>query len=156
MGYLGDLLCSMGDTGKGRDYYLTAILTDSEGIDIDLVIDDDVASLIKGTYISEGWGGMWAASVGHMLLVFSVREFSDSDELMDFYKEFIRLKSSMKKDRSGKTSGKLFYYALVIGENEGDFKALKETDKIEIRKLMRQLNPGLFKYYMKLILKREN
>jgi len=155
MGYLGDLFYVSGDTELGRSFYLEAILADWRGIDKKTVADEDVLALIIGTYIPEGMGGIWAAPVGHMLLVFGSKSFEDSGDLMDFYKEFERLKSAVEKDKSVEIIGKLFYYALVIEENEDVFRSLKGTKKMSLRKLMRDLNPKLFKLHTKLSLSRK-
>ncbi len=155
LGYLGDLFYVSGDTELGRSFYLEAILTDWRGIDKKNVADEDVLALVVGTYIPEGMGGIWASPVGHMLLVFGSKSFEDSDDLMGFYKEFERLKSAVEDDKSVETIGKLFYYALVIEENEDVFRSLKGTKKMVLRKLMRDLNPELFKLHTKLSLSRK-
>ena len=156
LGYMGDLFFMVGDTDGGRSYYLKAILTDWQGIDKKNVADEDVLSLITGTYIPEGEGGIWAAPTGHMLMVFQSGSFEGSDDLMGFYNEFIRLKNVVKEDDSEEVVGKLFYHALVMEENEDVFRSLKGTDRMALRKLMRELNSKLFKLHTKLSVSRRD
>ncbi|MBN1571695.1 MAG: hypothetical protein JW984_00690 [Deltaproteobacteria bacterium] len=156
LGYMGDLFFMVGDTEGGRSHYLKAVLADWRGIDKKNIVDEDVSALIAGTYIPEGEGGIWAAPTGHMLMVFRSGSFEDSDDLMDFYNEFIRLKSLAAGDDSEEVWGKLFYYALVIEENEDVFRSLKGMDKMALRKLMRELNSVLFKLHTKLSVSRRD
>ncbi|GEM_PF-2405439 len=156
LGYLGDLFFMVGDTDGGRSHYLKAVLTDWRGIDKKNIADEDVLSLIMGTYIPEGKGGIWAAPTGHMLMVFQSGSFKGPDDLMDFYNEFIRLKDVAKEDDSEEVGGKLFYHALVIEENEDVFRSLKGTDRMGLRKLMRELNSKLFKLHTKLSVSRRD
>jgi hypothetical protein len=154
LGYLGDLLFIIGDVTGARGQYVKAILTDWRGIDLKELADEDVMALVQGSYILEGVGEIWAASVGHMLMVFPPGEFPDADSVKVFYKEFSRLKSLQKKEVSEETNGKLFYYALIISENERLFSSFKGTGSMELRKLMRTLNPKLFRFYNKIHLKK--
>ena len=152
IGYLGDLFSVMGDETEARKRYLEAMLADWRGIDTDNIIDEDVQALLSGSYVPEGHGGVWAASVGAMLLILPRPDFADSDEVLRFSKEFLALKTAQKKDESEESAGKLFYYALVIAENERLFRSLKDADIMELRKLMRRLNAPLFRLYTKISL----
>jgi tetratricopeptide (TPR) repeat protein len=153
-GYLGDLFAARGEVGEARHYYARAILTDWTGIDAKGLLDDDVRALILGTYIPEGMGGIWAASVGHILMVFSPRTFGDPADAIGFFKEFNRLRSAVEKDDSEETAGRLFYQALIMVENEELFRAVKGVDLMEVRKVMRRVNPVLFRFYNKARLSR--
>ena len=152
IGYLGDLYSMMGDEPEARKKYLEALLVDWRGVDTDNIIDEDVKSLVSGSYVPEGHGGIWAASVGAMLLILPRRDFTDSDEALRFSKDFLALKTAYRKDESEDVAGKLFYYALVIAENEKLFRSLKDADGMELRKLMRKLNASLFRLYTKISL----
>ena len=150
VGYLGDLFSMVGDEPEARKKYLEALLIDWRGIDVDNIVDEDVKALVSGSYVPEGHGGGWAASVGAMLLILPRRDFTDSEEVLRFSKEFLALKAAYKKDDSEDVAGKLFYYALVIAENEQLFRSLKDADNFELRKLMRRLNASLFRLYTKI------
>jgi tetratricopeptide (TPR) repeat protein len=157
LGYLGDLFEARGEIEEARRYYAQAILADWSGIDTKALLDEDVKALILGTYIPEGMGGAWSASVGHILMVFPPRGFRDSDELMNFFKDFNRLRLEMQKEQSEETAGRLFYGALIMVENEMLFRSLKGADMLELRKLMRTINPALYRFYNKATLaRREN
>ncbi len=155
LGYLGDLFETRGELEEARRYYAQAILADWSGIDTKAILDEDVKALILGTYIPEGMGGAWAACVGHVLMVFPPRTFPDSDELMNFFKEFNRLRSELQKEQSEETAGRVFYYALIMVENETLFRSLKGADMLELRKLMRTMNPALYRFYNKATLARK-
>jgi len=150
IGYLGDLFSMMGDEPEARKKYLEALLIDWRGIDVDNIVDEDVKALVSGSYVPEGHGGIWAASVGAMLLILPRTDFADSDEVLRFSKGFLALKTAYKKDENEDVAGKLFYYALVIAENEPLFRSLKDADVLELRKLMRRLNASLFRLYTKI------
>ncbi|MBN1882100.1 MAG: hypothetical protein JW885_08000 [Deltaproteobacteria bacterium] len=152
VGYLGDLFSMMGDEPVARKKYLEAMLTDWRGMDADNIVDEDVRALLSGSYVSEDHGGVWAASVGAMFLILPRPDFADSDEVLRFSKEFLALKNAQKKDESEELAGKLFFYALVIAENERLFRSLKDADIMELRKLMRRLNASLFRLYTKISL----
>lgn len=150
IGYMGDLYSMMGDEPEARKKYLEALLVDWRGIDADNILDEDVKALMSGSYVPEGHGGIWAASVGAMLLILPRRDFADSNEVLQFSKEFLALKTAFKKDEGEDVAGKLFYYALIIAENEQLFRSLKDADTMELRKLMRRLNASLFRLYTKI------
>ncbi len=156
LGYLGDVFIAGGEIEQARRYYVEAIQVDTSGIDTKALLDDDTKALILGTYIPEGLGGIWAASVGHILMVFPPPVFGDSNELMAFFKEFNRLRSEMGKDDSDETAGRVFYHALVIVEHEAVFRALKGADMMELRKLMRTINPALYRFYTKASMARKD
>jgi len=150
IGYMGDLYSMMGDEPQARGRYLEAMLIDWRGMDVDNIVDEDVQALVSGSYVPEGHGGIWAASVGAMLLILPRPDFADSDEVLQFSKEFLALKAAHKKDDTEETAGKLFYYALIIAENENLFRSLKDAGIMELRKLMRGLNASLFRLYTKI------
>jgi hypothetical protein len=149
LGYLGDVFIAGGELEQARRHYVEAIQADTSGIDTKALLDDDTKALILGTYIPEGLGGIWAASVGHILMVFPPPVFRDSDDLMGFFKEFNRLRSDLGKDDSDETPGRVFYHALVMVEHEALFRALKGADMMELKKLMRTVNPALYRFYTK-------
>jgi tetratricopeptide (TPR) repeat protein len=150
IGYLGDLYSMMGDEPQAREKYLEALLIDWRGMDAENIVDEDVKALVSGSYVPEGHGGIWAASVGAMLLILPRPDFKDSDDVLSFSREFIALKTAHKKEESEELAGKLFYCALVIAENEQLFRSLKDADSMELRKLMRKLNASLFRLYNKI------
>jgi hypothetical protein len=156
LGYLGDVFIAGGEIEQARRQYVEAILADTSGIDTKALLDDDTKALILGTYIPEGLGGIWAASVGHILMVFPPPVFRDSNELMGFFKEFNRLRSELGKDESDEIPGRAFYHALVMVEHEPLFRALKGADMMELRKLMRTTNPSLYRFYTKASIARKN
>ncbi len=96
-----------------------------------------------------GLGGIWAASVGHILGVFPPPAFKDSNELMAFFKQFTALRNAMSDDDTDYTAGRVFYHVLVMVENESLFRVLKGADMMELRKLMRSINPPLYRFYNK-------
>lgn len=149
LGYLGDVFIAGGEIEQARRYYVEAIQADTSGIDTKALLDDDTKALILGTYIPEGMGGIWAASVGHILMVFPPPVFRDSDELMAFSKEFNRVRSELGKDDSDDTPGRVFYHALIMVEHEALFRVLKGADMMELKKLMRSINPSLYRFYTK-------
>ena len=128
LGYLGDVFIAGGEIEQARRYYVEAIQADTSGIDTKAMLDEDTKALILGTYIPEGLGGIWAASVGHILMVFPPPVFEDSNDLMAFFKEFNRLRSDLGKDDSDETAGRVFYHALVMVEHEALFRSLKGAD----------------------------
>jgi tetratricopeptide (TPR) repeat protein len=156
LGYVGDVYIAGGEIEEARRYYVKAIQSDTSGIDVKALLDDDTKALIQGTYIPEGLGGIWAASVGHILMVFPSPVFRDSGELMAFFKEFNRLRAELGKDDSDETPGKVFYHALVMVEHESLFRSLKGADMMELRKLMRTVNPSLYRFYNKASMARKN
>ncbi len=156
LGYLGDVSIAGGEIEQARRHYVEAIQADPNGIDTKALLDDDTKALILGTYIPEGLGGIWAASVGHILMVFPSPILADSNELMAFFKRFNGLKSELGKDDSDETAGRVFYHALVMVENEELFRALKGADMMELRKLMRTINPALYRFYTKASMARKN
>ncbi len=156
LGYLGDVFIANGEIEQARRYYVEAIQADTSGIDIKGLLDDDTKALILGTYIPEGLGGIWAASVGHILMVFPPPVFRDSNELMAFSKQFNDLRAGLGKDDSDETPGRVFYHALIMVEHEALFRVLKGADMMELRKLMRSINPALYRFYTKASMARKD
>jgi tetratricopeptide (TPR) repeat protein len=149
LGYVGDVFIAGGEIEQARRYYVEAIQADTSGIDTKTLLDEDTRALILGTYIPEGLGGIWAASVGHILGVFPPPVFNDSNDLMAFFKEFNTLRSAMGADETDNTAGRVFYHALIMVENEALFRVLKGADMMELRKLMRSINSSLYRFYTK-------
>jgi tetratricopeptide (TPR) repeat protein len=156
LGYLGDVFIARGEIEEARHYYVEAIQADPNGIDTKSLLDEDTRALVLGTYIPEGLGGIWAASVGHILMVFPPPLFRDSNEVMAFFKTFNGLRSDLGKDDSDETPGRVFYHALVMVENEPLFRVLKGADMMELRKLMRTINPALYRFYTKATMARRD
>lgn len=153
LGYLADLYSVMGDSESARKHYRNAILTDWQGIDKKAIVDEEVSALIQGTYIPEAPGNGWAVSAGHMFMVFPRWEFTNPDDIAAFYKKFTQLRDLKEGEEKEEKAPVLFYYAMIISENEYLFRTLKGLNKMDLRKLMRSQNPPLFRLYTKLSIK---
>jgi tetratricopeptide (TPR) repeat protein len=152
-GYLADTYYLKGYSERARICYREAFEIDPQGIDINFLKDPAVADLIdfvKSERNEDNEYLTWIVSYGCVERVFPFKYYSESASLQPYVREFFSLNDKYNKNITRDIMGKLFYYSLLLSENQNILSSFEEIDLSRIRSLMRELNPLLFSSYLAL------
>jgi len=157
-GYLGDayiLRGEPGDIGTSRQCYLEAYLIDSAGIDWRHIKDLTLLKLrdqiIEEYNLDDSLALEWLPSYAYIEGIFKPKTIKLNDGLKKFVKEYLKIKKAYDKDQTSELKARLFIRSMVLCDNEDSLKFIKRIDFVDIRSLMKDINPDLFRRYLKWI-----
>ena len=157
-GYLGDaymLRGEPGDTGASRQCYLEAYLIDPAGIDWEHMKDKELLELkdriIEEHNLKDSLALEWLPSHAYIEGIFKPKTIKLNDGLKEFVDEYLNIKKAYDKEQSADLKSKLFIRSMILCDNEDSLKFIKSIDFMDIRRLMKDINPDLFRRYLKFI-----
>jgi tetratricopeptide (TPR) repeat protein len=134
-GYLGDaymLRGEPGDTSASRQCYLEAYLIDPAGIDWCHLKDSALLELrdqiIEEYNLEDSLVLEWLPSYAYIEEIFKPKTIKLNNGLKEFVDEYLNM---------------------ILCDNEESLKFIKSIDFMDIRRLMKDINPGLFRRYLK-------
>ena len=157
-GYLGDAYCLRGEPGDkrvSRQCYLEAYLIDPQGIDWRHLKDSAILELkdqmIEEHDLEDHLAIEWLPSYAYIEGIFKPKTIRLNEGLKEFVDVYLQIKKTYDKEHRSDLKAKLFIRSMVLCDNEDSLKFIKGIDFIDIRKLMKNINPDLFRRYLKLI-----
>ena len=157
-GYLGDaymLRGEPGDSGASRHCLLEACLIDPGAIDWPHIKDVALLELkdqiIEERDLEESLALEWLPSYAYMAEIFQPKTIKLNEGLKEFVEEYLNIKKAYDKEQSADLKAKLFIRSMILCDNEDSLKFIKSIDFIDIRRLMKDINPDLFRRYLKFI-----
>ncbi|MBW1900263.1 MAG: hypothetical protein JRJ20_01370 [Deltaproteobacteria bacterium] len=161
-GYLGDaymLRGEPGDTGASRQCYLEACLIDPGGIDWCHMKDRALLELrdqiIEEHNLEDYLALEWLPSYAYIEGIFKPKTIKLNDGLKEFVDEYLNIKKTYDKEHASDLKAKVFIRSIILCDNEDSLKFIKSIDFMDIRGLMKDINPDLFRRYLKFIQRRD-
>ncbi|MCD6295735.1 MAG: hypothetical protein J7M30_01120 [Deltaproteobacteria bacterium] len=157
-GYLGDaymLRGEPGDIGVSRQCYLEAYLTDPGGIDWSHIKDLKLLELrdqiIEEHNYEDSLALEWLPSHAYIEGIFKPKTIKLNDGLKEFVDEYLKIKKAYDKEHAAELKARLFIRSMILCDNEDSLKFIKRIDFMDIRSLMKDMDPDLFRRYLKWI-----
>ena len=157
-GYLGDVYVlrgETGDTGASRRCYLEAYLIDPCGIDWCHIKDSALLELkdqiIEEHNLEDSLALEWLPSYAYIEGIFKPKTIKINDGLKEFVDEYLNIKKTYDKEQTSDLKAKLFIRSIILCDNEESLRFIKSIDFMDIRRLMKDINPDLFRRYLKWI-----
>ncbi len=155
-GYLGDAYILRGETGVAGQCYLEACLINALGIDWGHTKDGDLLQLKDEVFRrhkpDDSLAIEWLPSYACIQGLFPPKKLKYSQGIKEFVDEYLRLRKVFFKKPSPELKAKLFFRGIILCDNEPLLRFVKGVDFIEIRRLMKEINPDLFSKYLRVIL----
>jgi tetratricopeptide (TPR) repeat protein len=154
-GYLGDAYRGRGDYEVARRCYREACLIDPAAIDWRHLHDEDLRELKQDLLLEYGFdpelAQAWLPSHARIDGLFERKVVRIHDGLKEMVDDYLALEKALSKEKSPLLSAKLFFRGMVLCENGDNLKFIKKIDLIQVRKIMKQANPDLFKEFLERI-----
>ncbi len=157
-GYLGDaymLRGEPGDMGVSRQCYLEAYLIDPGGIDWRHIKDPALLKLrdqiIEEHNLEDSLALEWLPSYAYIEGIFKPKAIKFNNGLKEFVDEYLNIKKAYDKEQASDLKAKLFIRSIILCDNEEYLRFIKSIDFMDIRRLMKDINPDLFRRYLKFI-----
>jgi len=157
-GYLGDAYILRGEPGDkdaSRQCLLEACLIDPCGIDWSHTKDTALLELrdqiAEGHDIEGPLALEWLPSYAYIEGIFKRKTIKFNYGLKEFVGEYLNIKKVYDKKQSSELKAGLFIRAMILCDNEDSLRFIKSVDFMDIRRLMKDINPDLFHTYLKFI-----
>jgi len=154
-GYLGDAYMLRGDVDVARQCYLEACLINPSGIDYGHIKDAALVKLkdkiIKQLGLDDSLALEWLPSHAYMEGLFKPRRMKLNEGIKEFVNEYLSFRKTLLKEKLPDLKAKLFFRGIILCDNEPLLRFVKAVTYIDVRRLMKEVNPALFSRYLKLI-----
>jgi len=157
-GYLGDtytLRGEPGDIGASRHCYLEAYLIDPGGIDWrhikDIALLELRDQITEEHNLEDSLALEWLPSYAYIEGIFKPKTIKLNDGLKEFVDEYLKIKKAYDKRQASELKARLFIRSMILCDNEESLRFIKHIDFMDIRRLMKDINPDLFRGYLKFI-----
>lgn len=157
-GYLGDAYMMRGEPGDidvSRQCYLEACLTDPGEIDWrhikDLTLLELRDQIIEKHNLEGSLALEWLASHAYIEGIFKPKTLKLNDGLKEFVDDYLKIRKAYDKEHASDLKARLFIRSMILCDNEESLKFIKRIDFMDIRGLMKDINPDLFRRYLKWI-----
>ena len=151
-GYLGDAYMLRGDADVARQCYREACLIDPAGIDWGHIKDKALLQLrdqlIKEYSLDNSLPLEWLPSYAYIQGLFKPKIIKLNHGIKEFVDEYLGLRKAFFKEETPDLKAKLFFRGMILCDNEPLLRFVKRISFIEVRRLMKELNPGLFSRYL--------
>ena len=154
-GYLGDAYMLRGEAEVARQCYQEACLINPGDIDWshikDMVLLDLRNQLIRECNSDSSLAVEWLPSYACIQELFKPRTIKLNQGIKEFVEEYLALRKAFFKKQTPELKAKLFFRGIVLCDNEPLLRFVKRISFIDVRRLMKEVNPTLFSKYLKLI-----
>ena len=154
-GYLGDAYVLRGEAEVARQCYQEACLINPGDIDWshikDMVLLDLRNQLIRERNSDSSLAVEWLPSYACIQELFKPRTIKLNQGIKEFVEEYLALRKAFFKKQTPELKAKLFFRGIVLCDNEPLLRFVKRISFIDVRRLMKEVNPTLFSKYLKLI-----
>jgi len=154
-GYLGDAYMLRGDADVARQCYREACLIDPAGIDWGHIKDKALLQLrdqlIKEYSLDNSLPLEWLPSYAYIQGLFKPKIIKLNHGIKELVDEYLDLRKAFFKEETPDLKAKLFFRGMILCDNEPLLRFVNRISFIEVRRLMKELNPGLFPRYLKLV-----
>ncbi|NVM22968.1 MAG: tetratricopeptide repeat protein [Desulfobacterales bacterium] len=154
-GYLGDAYILRGEPDVARQCYLEACLIDPAGIDWPHMKDTALLELknqiIKELGLDHSLALEWLPSYAYIRRLFKPKMLKLNKGIKEFVEEYLGLRKAFFKGKTPGLKAKLFFRGIILCDNEPLLKFVKTVSFIDVRRLMKELNPVLFSRYLRYV-----
>ena len=154
-GYLGDAYMLRGELTVARQCYQEACLINPGDIDWSHIKDSALLELrnqlIRERNSDNSLAVEWLPSYACIQGLFKPRTIKLNQGIKEFVEEYLTLRKVFFKEQTPELKAKLFFRGIVLCDNEPLLRFVKSISFIDVRRLMKEVNPTLFSKYLKLI-----
>ena len=154
-GYLGDAYMLRGEAEVARQCYQEACLINPGNIDWSHIKDMALLvlrnQLIRECNSDSSLAVEWLPSYACIQGLFKPRTIKLNQGIKEFVEEYLTLRKVFFKEQTPELKAKLFFRGIVLCDNEPLLRFVKSISFIDVRRLMKEVNPTLFSKYLKLI-----
>ena len=154
-GYLGDAYMLRGDADVARQCYREACLIDPAGIDWGHIKDKALLQLrdqlIKEYSLDNSLPLEWLPSYAYIQGLFKPKIIKLNHGIKELVDEYLGLRKTFFKEETPDLKAKLFFIGMILCDNEPLLRFVKRISFIEVRRLMKEVNPALFSRYLRYI-----
>ena len=154
-GYLGDAYMLRGELTVARQCYQEACLINPGDIDWshikDMALLELRNQLIRERNSDSSLAVEWLPSYACIQGLFKLRTIKLNQGIKEFVEEYLALRKAFFKKQTPELKAKLFFRGIVLCDNEPLLRFVKRISFIDVRRLMKEVNPTLFSKYLKLI-----
>lgn len=154
-GYLGDAYMLRGESDVARHCYREACLIDPVGIDWGYMKDSALLELrdelIKQYNSDNSLAVEWLPGYAYIQGLFKPKIIKLNEGIKEFVDEYLALRKAFFKKETPDLKAKLFFRGIILCDNEPLLRFVKRISFIDIRRLMKEVNPVLFSRYLKFI-----
>jgi hypothetical protein len=151
-GYLGDAYWLRGEVKTARQCYREGCLIDPSRLDWQNLKDGEIQELKHDLHLLFGFeaelAAAWLPSHARLNGLFERKAIRLHEGLKELVDDYLSLRKSLAKKPDPVKSAKLFFRGMILCENEESLRLVKKIDLIEVRRLMKQVNPGLFNEFL--------
>lgn len=157
-GYLGDAYMLRGDPGVARQCYQEACLIGPSGLDWDHIKDTALLELrdhvSKELTLDNTLAVEWLPSYAYIRGLFKPKVMQLNKGIKELVDDYLALRKAFLKEPTPALKAKLFFRSIILCDNEPLLRFVKTVSFIDVRKLMRDVNPVLFSRYLRCIERR--
>lgn len=152
-GYLGDAYMLRGEPAVARQCYQEACLINAGGIDWGHTKDSALLEL-RNQLIRE-WNSdsslavEWLPTYAYIQGLFKPRTIKLNQGIKEFIEEYLALRKAFFKEQTPQLKARLFFRGIVLCDNEPLLRFVKTISFIDVRRLMKEVNPALFSRYLR-------
>jgi len=154
-GWLGDAYLLRGDLTVARQCYREACFIDPAAVDWRHIEDADLKELKQDILLEydfdPGAALEWLPSHARIEGLFERKPVRLNDGLKEMVDDYLATEKAWTKENSPRIAAKLFLRGLVLCENRESLKFIKTIDPIQVRRVMKQVNPDLFAEFLERI-----
>ncbi|SEM06560.1 hypothetical protein SAMN04489760_103151 [Syntrophus gentianae] len=158
-GYLGDAYAMRNEFAQARQCYLNACLNDPKAVDWNFLQDSDLVSLkdrLMDRYGNEALALEWLPVHAMFLDLFKPNLLGFYEGLKELVEDYLALQKKFQRAPEPELKARLFLRALLLCNQEAHLRFIKTVNFIDLRKMMKNLDAGLFAKYLKWIEKRKS
>ncbi len=158
-GYLGDAYAMRNEFAAARQCYLNACLNDPKAVDWNFLKDSELVSLkdrLVDRYGEESLALEWLPVHAMLLDLFKPSLLGFYEGLKDLVEDYLALQKKFQQAPGPELKARLFLRALLLCNQEPHLRFIKTVNFIDLRKMMKSLDAGLFARYLKWIEKRKS
>ncbi|OPY90032.1 MAG: hypothetical protein A4E72_00856 [Syntrophus sp. PtaU1.Bin208] len=158
-GYLGDAYVLRTEIAAARQCYLNACLSDPKAVDWNFLKDSELASLkdrLVDRYGNEALALEWLPVHAMLQDLFKPNLLGLYGGLKELVEDYLALQKKCQRAPEPVLKARLFLRALLLCNQEAHLRFIKTVNFIDLRKMMKSLDAGLFAKYLKWIEQRKS
>lgn len=157
-GWLGDAYLLRGEPAVARQCYREAFFIDPAAIDWRHLEDADLKQLKQDILLEYDFDSdlaqEWLPSHARIEGLFERRAVGLNDGLKEMVDDYLASEKAWSKEKTPHRAAKLFLRGMVLCENAENLKFIKKIDLIQVRRVMKQVNPDLFEEFLERVVGR--
>lgn len=151
-GYLADAYWLRGEVKIARQCYREACLIDPAAIAWQNLRDNELKNLLHDLQLLYGFdevlAATWLPSHARVAGIFERKVVALDDGLKELVNDYLARQKALAGRSDPVKAAELFFRGMILYENEESLRFAKRVDPIQVRRLMKLINPDLFAEFL--------